>query len=287
MTQQLNEVETSTLFERLVKTGNQEKVKELIKKYYEKNDIGEGSSQDYRINKLELEKKALIKEIDELLKEPKPDVQIESTKEELSEDKGGLEHLLNEVKILTVDRTKKEKEIISLEEKIKKLENIVKTSYDPKRISELQRKMEDLRGKLAIKKTELSNAREKLVKKDDSVRKQIADLKGKIDSLQNTVRGLESEKKRNKSSKKESKLQLDKTRIDESEHKLKEISELVLQTQKAKRELEKMIEESKIKLDGDKKNRIKELFERQEENDDSELEEIKFLLSRKLDNKVI
>ncbi|POG77749.1 hypothetical protein GLOIN_2v1543506 [Rhizophagus irregularis DAOM 181602=DAOM 197198] len=48
-----------------------------------------------------------------------------------------------------------------------------------------------------------------------------------------------------------------------------------------------MVEDSKFKLDGDKKNHIKKLFEGQEENDNSGLEDIKYLLGRKLDNKEI
>lgn len=292
MTQEFDEEETKESFDTLIRKGHKEKVKELIKKYYERNIISEGTSQDDKIIQLEQEKKALLKEINELLEEPKPEVQIEPTREESSEDKGAIENLLNELEKLTVDKTKKEKEIIGLEEKIIKLENIVGTSSDPKRINELQKQTKELRGKLANKKIELANAREMLAKKDDSVRKKIADLKGMIDSQQNTIRILEKEKKENKEGKK-SKSKLDKTqrelryRIDELEYKLNEVTELVIQTQTAKRELEKMVEDSKVKLDGDKKNQIKKLFEGQEENDNSELEDIKYLLGRKLDNKEI
>ncbi|CAB4411096.1 unnamed protein product [Rhizophagus irregularis] len=299
VTRELNEEETKEFFDKLVRIGHKEKVKELNKKYYEKNTISEGTSQDDRIIQLEQEKKNLMKDIDELLKEPKPEVQTEPkpevqsepTGEESSED-NTIENLLNELEKLTVDKTKKEKEIIGLEEKINKLENIVSTSSDPKRINELQKQTKELRGKLANKKIELAKAKEILDKKDDSVRKKIADLKGMIDSQQNTIRGLEKEKKENKEGKK-FKSQLDKTqqelknRIDELEHKLNEITKSVNQTQKTRQELEKMVEDSKFKLDGDKKNHIKKLFEGQEENDNSGLEDIKYLLGRKLDNKEI
>uniref|UniRef100_U9T0P7 Uncharacterized protein n=1 Tax=Rhizophagus irregularis (strain DAOM 181602 / DAOM 197198 / MUCL 43194) TaxID=747089 RepID=U9T0P7_RHIID len=269
VTRELNEEETKEFFDMLVRIGHKEKVKELNKKYYEKNIISEGTSQDDRIIQLEQEKKNLMKDIDELLKEPKPEVQTEPkpevqsepTGEESSED-NTIENLLNELEKLTVDKTKKEKEIIGLEEKINKLENIVSTSSDPKRINELQKQTKELRGKLANKKIELAKAKEILDKKDDSVRKKIADLKDK------TQQEL-------------------KNRIDELEHKLNEITKSVNQTQKTRQELEKMVEDSKFKLDGDKKNHIKKLFEGQEENDNSGLEDIKYLLGRKLDNKEI
>jgi hypothetical protein len=292
MTQKLNEDKTYEYFEKLVRIGHKEKVKELIKRYYESYIITEGSSQDETISRLEQEKKALIKEIDELLEEPKPEVQTEPTREESSEDNKGIENLLNELEKLTVDRAKKEKEIICLEEKLEKLENIVNTSNDPKRIDELQRQTVELRGKLANKKVELANVREILAKKDESVRKRIADLKGTIDSQQNIIRGLK-EKRENKKKAKKPKSQLDKTqkelknRIDELEDKLKVITDSVLQTQKTKQELEKMVEDSKVKLDGDKKNQIKKLFKRQEKNDISGLEDIKYLLGRDLSNEEI
>ncbi|RGB36707.1 hypothetical protein C1646_757774 [Rhizophagus diaphanus] len=291
VTRELNEEETKEYFDILVRIGHKEKVKELNKKYYEKNIISEGTSQDDKIIQLEQEKKNLLKDIDELLKEPKPEVQSEPTGEESSED-NTIENLLNELEKLTVDKTKKEKEIIGLEEKIIKLENIVSTSSDPKRINELQKQTKELRGKLANKRIELAKAKEILDKKDDSVRKKIADLKGMIDSQQNTIRGLEKEKKENREGKK-LKSQLDKTqqelknRIDELEHKLNEIIKSVNQTQKTRQDLEKMVEDSKVKLGGDKKNHIKKLFEEQEENDNSGLEDIKYLLGRKLDNKEI
>ncbi|CAB4389040.1 unnamed protein product [Rhizophagus irregularis] len=153
VTRELNEEETKEFFDKLVRIGHKEKVKELNKKYYEKNIISEGTSQDDRIIQLEQEKKNLMKDIDELLKEPKPEVQTEPkpevqsepTGEESSED-NTIENLLNELEKLTVDKTKKEKEIIGLEEKINKLENIVSTSSDPKRINELQKQTKELRG---------------------------------------------------------------------------------------------------------------------------------------------
>ncbi|RIA88492.1 hypothetical protein C1645_243020 [Glomus cerebriforme] len=288
-----NEESTKSLFEQLLKIGHQGILRELIKQYYEKNILGERSSQDNdRLEQLEQDKTRLLEEIDELLKEETKVIpEMEQIKEESNEDRG-IENLISVVNKLTVIKTKNEKEIVGLEEKIKKLENIVNSSRDQKRVVELQRQTTELRGKLASKKEELTSVKEKLAKKDESVRREIANLRSTIDSQKNIIRGLEKEKKENREVNKP-KIQLDKTqreldyRIGELEHKLKEIADLASQTQNIKLELDRMINNSKIKLDGDKRNQIKKLFVRQAENDNSKLEDIRCLLGRKLDESEI